>query len=232
MPDAPIIERQRLRFTGNILEFDTSITNVITSQAIKAWCGKAAQIEIAHYYGTTLAAISNFDFVTVCIKAGSSSKIPAPTDPVLAQDIVAAAAFDTTVTDADWKAGTKQHFLFNFSDEEMGQAPGTYWIEVYATTISGNTVPLRAGQITFVESGGPSVTTPDPVAQNAWPKDEADARFVRLSSNPAFAHKVTWDGTYGMAGSPGDYDHTTEYLALYTGDGTTHTWLKLNGSNA
>lgn len=229
MPDAPIIERQRLRFKGNSLEFGTAITNEINSQTLQAWCGKAAQFEVAHYYGAAIAAISNFDFISLVIKSGN--KAPAPTDAALAQCIVAAGAFDATCTDADWKAGTKQHFVFTLSDEEMAQAPGTYWLLLYGTTIAGNTVPLRAGLISFVEDGGPSESAPDPVTLGAWTKGESDARFAMLTK-AGLTNKVTWDGTYTMVGSPGQYDLTAEYLVVYTGDGTTHSWLKINGSNA
>lgn len=171
------VEYQRVRIAGNAAFRGTPV-DLLTGTTPEFWEGGAAQIEVCHVVSAAeLAAISNFSFVTLEIKEPVSNAAPDAGSAPLRQVLVEAEDFDPTVAIEDWTAGTKQHFVFRLSDAEMALA-GNQWLLCYATTIAGNTVTLFAGIANFKKDGGPSVGSPDPVAEDAWTKAEADARFA------------------------------------------------------
>jgi len=47
----------------------------------------------------------------------------------------------------------------------------------------------------------------------------------------ALINKVSTPANSAVAGAPGDFAVSAQYLYLYTGNGTTHTWLRISGAN-
>jgi hypothetical protein len=47
----------------------------------------------------------------------------------------------------------------------------------------------------------------------------------------ALVNKVSVPANSAVAGAPGDFAVSAQYLYLYTGDGATHAWLRISGAN-
>jgi hypothetical protein len=253
----PIVETQLKRFDADSADREAVVKDLRkNSESMGVWSGSACVFEACHKFNGVLASVENFTHVVLQLKDYNGNAAPSADSAALVEVIVEAADFDTTVDDASAADFSKAHFKFALTDEQMAQTD-TKWLLCFARTISGNTVTLRAGTLVFTQDGGPSVTAPDPVASSAWTKGEADARFLQTANNLSeiadagsaaqaaartnlgilASRVVTWDGTFTMAGLPGDRDPVATLagqpgLALYTGDGTTHGWLFLAGINA
>lgn len=61
--------------------------------------------------------------------------------------------------------------------------------------------------------------------------DKAAARANLDIVAGALVNKVSTPASSATAGQPGDFAATADYLYLYTGNGTTHTWLRIAGAN-
>lgn len=68
---------------------------------------------------------------------------------------------------------------------------------------------------------------PDPNPE--WPESGDIMTFTGLPG--ALVNKVAVPADSTVAGDPGDFSHDGEYLYIYTGDGVTHSWLKIAGIN-
>lgn len=58
---------------------------------------------------------------------------------------------------------------------------------------------------------------------------QSDARYSKLSDS--IGRRVAAPVNSGSPGQPGDFSHTEQYLFIYTGTGTIHSWLRVAGSN-
>lgn len=178
----PIVETQLKRFNGDSTDREAVVKDLRkNSESMGVWSGGAAIFEACHFFNGALASVENFSHVVLQLKEYNGNTPPSRESESLVEVIVAAADFDTTVDETSAADFSKAHFKFALTDEQMAQT-GTKWLLCFARTISGNTITLKAGTITFTEDGGPSVTAPGAVASSAWTKGEADARFLQAAN--------------------------------------------------
>jgi hypothetical protein len=253
-----ILNYRRIRIRANTAKFDAP-TDVNNSAAVQFWQGSDIGFEFAaDYAGSLITDLSNWQQLVIEVRAIGADGKPDETEGGLKMQKVVT-VFDDTLDEASWKDATKQHAVALFSGAETNLDPGKYWMAavVLTTDSPAKDIPLCAGGITIQKLGYPGAGAAPVLSDTAYSKPEADARFLQTANNLSeiadagsaaqaaartnlgilASRVVTWDGTFTMAGLPGDRDPVATLagqpgLALYTGDGTTHGWLFLAGINA
>jgi hypothetical protein len=86
---------------------------------------------------------------------------------------------DGIMTVEEWESGLKQHAEIIFSAEENALGAGEYWISFWGATGDGNVVTLGSGVCNILESGGISLTPPEPMS-NYYTAEECDEKFAPI----------------------------------------------------
>jgi hypothetical protein len=159
--------------------------DVITSSSPTFWNGTDVRFEIALALNDLVVTdISNWDSITLLVKdQNSRSGIALMSKTLSSTDI------DSTLTDATWADGTKQHIAFDFDHTETvlpidSSNQTAFWMVitgVFNQTIGGvvqaQNIVLAAGNIT-VKNGGNAITTPVSVTTPTYrTATESDARY-------------------------------------------------------
>jgi len=58
---------------------------------------------------------------------------------------------------------------------------------------------------------------------------QSDARYPQFASS--LGRRVAVPANSASSGQPGDFSTSAHYLFVYSGNGTTHTWLRIGGAN-
>jgi hypothetical protein len=176
-----IISNQRVRLAIDTSQMGT-INDVITGATPQFWNAVDVEFEIAIFYGSVLAAVSNFDSITVDIKLAD----PRTGLPVMSQTI-ASGSLNNALTLSAWQGGAPMdcHALASFTHSQSNLDLGssdtqTFWLVVSAITSDSpsHEVILGATPITVVE-GGAGVEPPASVATPTYyTAAESDARYA------------------------------------------------------
>lgn len=129
------ISNQRVRLAIDTSQMG-SITDVITGLQPQFWNGVDVEFELAIFYGSVLAAVNNFDSITVDVKLAD----PRTGLPVMSQTI-ASGSLNNSLTLAAWQGGAPAdcHCLASFTHSESNLNLGssdtvTFWLVVSAIT--------------------------------------------------------------------------------------------------
>lgn len=116
---------------------------------------------------------------------------------ILADKTVIAANFDETLDANSWADGSKEHFVFSFTNAEMNLDPAgpkkSLWIVLTATSDSGDEITLAAGTIILHEDNNQAADPPPENPGTQITQEEAEALFVRYTesaSAPASAPTI------------------------------------------
>jgi hypothetical protein len=175
------ISNQRVRLAIDTSQMG-SITDVITGLQPQFWNGVDVEFELAIFYGSVLAAVNNFDSITVDVKLAD----PRTGLPVMSQTI-ASGSLNNSLTLAAWQGGAPAdcHCLASFTHSESNLNLGssdtvTFWLVVSAITSDSpsHEIILGATPIT-VQEGGAGVSPPASVAAPTYyTAAESDARYA------------------------------------------------------
>jgi hypothetical protein len=175
-----IISNQRIR-----LAIDTSqmgiINDVLTGATPQFWNGVDLQFELAIFYGSVLAAVSNLDSITVDLKAGD----PRTGLPLMSQT-VASGSLNNALTLEAWNGGapTDCHALVVFTNAEtnldLGDDTDTFWLVISAITSDNPSHKLVLGATPLnVTEGGEGVEPPaSVVSPTYYTAAQSDARYT------------------------------------------------------
>jgi hypothetical protein len=99
---------------------------------------------------------------------------------------------DGVITEEEWRSGEKEHAEITFSAEENALSAGEYWISFWGVTGGGGVMTLGSGVCNILESGGISLTPPEPMSAyytaeecdeklaNYYTSEECDEKFAPI----------------------------------------------------
>jgi hypothetical protein len=182
----------------DVLSFDAPIDDV-RKQLVQFWRCNDLQFRVGIFQGDEIIDASNFSALHLSVRSLDDGNPPSGGAASLM--LGSAATFDTTVTAETWATGAKQHTEITFSAADNALEAGEYWISFWATTGTGHTVTLGSGVCKVLESGGISLTPPEP-KENYYTAEECDEKFAPVGS--------------GSGGGSGDVDLSNYYTKTET----------------
>jgi hypothetical protein len=210
--------------------------------------GNGVRLPCAVFIGDSSSSAYFVDTFDNFVSASIAIRKKSATGDLLFSQTIAKDDFDDlTLTFEAWQARTSQLFTFTLSaaatnwgliDQTVGGTgsdatskwDGALYLAFAIDTSDAGPITLTTGTGKVWEDGigdaGDPIDTESPAISEA----QADARYARRVF-------VTWDGTFDMAGQPGDIDPRAMLngqpgVAIYSGDGTTHGWLFVPGINS
>jgi len=232
-----------------------AVVDKIANRPPSTWRGNRIVIRCALFDGGNgegqfIDDIANIVSATLIIRANNAA------GAVLFTQTVEAAEMNDALTFAQWQANTGWHFQFVLDTTDSNFAAGKIYYAIAVATTDAGDITVATGTGDHLEDGIGDPGEPDTPDYVSWSKAESDARYLRISQElgelaldpevaaaargnlgigaGALINKVAVPGSFTAAGKPGDFahDHATAAIWIYTGDGSTHTWLKLSGVNA
>lgn len=155
------LNRGRIRCKIDVSQ-SSPFVDVLTGSTPDFWRGEDVQFELAFYYGSALADLTEFDDLILMIKDASRDGAP------LVSVTIHAADLNLTLTTAQWEAGTGEHCTVAISSAEtnfdLGGADSVrYWLVLFATTtnVPPRLITLGGTHVNVLENGyteAPTVT--------------------------------------------------------------------------
>lgn len=227
------VQLQRIRIVGDSRD-PYSKLDAATSETPAFSRGVGLNIDLRVDNNGTLASVANMTSVTCVIKAlGIDGGAPSSSSAALMSKTVESGSMDDTLDASSWTSESKQHARFTFSSSETNLAAGTHWLLIHGVRTDTTRVTLVATKVEIEEDGGGATEDPPTPTTDYYTKDEIDAAFVRLDSL-GLQRKVSVPTTNLTAGEQGDFAFDTSAppkLYIYTGDGSSHSWLVLSGGD-
>lgn len=218
-----------LRMALNAASRD-NITERRTGKNPVIWIGNQVKFQCALFTAEAASAslvddFSNITQVNLVIRDTTAS------GTVLVNKSIVKASFDNlALVYTDWTADTDQHFTFDLDDTDTNQTAGTFWWAIEVVTTGSGVITVGTGTGTWKEDGIGTAGAPTAADYTSYSKVESDARYI--VAGLGLTNKVAVPSTSGDAGAVGDFAHNTTHLYIYTGDGATHSWLKIAGANS
>ncbi|MDR1906826.1 MAG: hypothetical protein LBQ03_01220 [Puniceicoccales bacterium] len=172
------LESNTIRVRIDVLSFDAPIDDV-RGQLVQFWRCNDLRFQVGIFRNDEVIDVTNFAALHLSVRALDDGNPPSGGTASLM--LGTAVNFDTTLTAADWFSGTKRHAEITFSAEDNALEAGEYWISFWATTQAGRTVTLASGMCKVLESGGISLTPPEP-KENYYTAEECDEKFALIGS--------------------------------------------------
>ena len=156
----------------------SSPIDVLSNGSLVAWKSSSLRIELGIFLAGLVENINNLESLTLEIKPqGASGGAPTPATAPLASRTIT--SFDNTLDIATWTAGTKQHAVVEFTDDEMDIAAGNQWLVVACTLTDypSETITLAAGACEILEDGFDDAGSAPVLDNSAYTKAQSDARY-------------------------------------------------------
>lgn len=171
----------RIRLTAAMQTLSSSrykSLNILTSEAPQLPKGVACQFEVGFFSFGTILDLSNIASLTLQVFASQSDTT------VLMEKTLASGSFSATIAEDDWDAGTAQHALFSFTEQETNLAAGTYWLVISGITNAGRVLDYLIADFTIYQdqAGEPTAPAAEP-PDVAITLSQAQAIFVAKHGN-------------------------------------------------
>ena len=183
----------RIRIAGDADKVGQGFVNLAEANAANAfWRGNALRVEFAVLAAQVIGDIGNIASVSCRVKPSQ-----AVNDTLMSKTIFPVDLNDALTLD-DWKAGTDQHGVIEFTGTETnialgGKARLRVWVVLVATLDDDSVVTLAAGQVNCIEpndeAGDPPPGYPDPII---LPGPQGDDKFTITND---YASVLCPDGT-------------------------------------
>jgi hypothetical protein len=180
----PTFQTQVIRIAADTTSKD-NILDLNTSAEPEAWWARDLSMQVGVFAGGTLLDVSDLQSVSLYLKDPSNLDGA----PLVTKTIT---TFDNTTTLATWQAGTQQHFVVNFSADDLSfsltnalastTAERLVHLSMVAITTSGQTGTICVGTVNVIDDGGNSPSS-NPV--NAITVTQAQAMVAALSFSNA-----------------------------------------------
>jgi hypothetical protein len=176
-----------------------NILDLNTSAEPQAWWARDLTLQVGIFAGGTLLDASGLQSITVNIKDPSNLD----GSPLVTKTIT---LFDNTTTLGRWQAGTGQHFVVNFTADDLSftltNGQRLVHLSMIAVTTGGQTGTICVGTINLIDDGGNSA------ASNP-------ANGITVTQAQAMVAALTWNASAGALTGGG----------LTQNIGNTQTWL-------
>lgn len=182
-----------IRIRMDTLSFDAPMDDV-RQQRIQFWRCNNLRFQLGVFSGDAIVDVTNFNTFFLTLRALNHGLPPSGGDPSLM--FGQTSSIDTTVTNEDWAAGTKQHGEITFTMEDNAVEGGEYWISIWALTSTGHTLTLASGICRVMENGGVSTTPPKPKI-NYYTAEEIDAKLSNYYTQSEINEQLTHYYTKG-----------------------------------
>jgi hypothetical protein len=136
-----------------------NILDLNTSAEPEAWWARDLAMQVGVFAGTALLDVSDLQSVSVYLKDPSNLDGA----PLVAKTIT---TFDNTTTLTSWSAGTQQHFVVNFTADDLSfsltnvlsasSAQRLVHLSMVAITTGGQTGTVCVGTLNVIDDGGNS----------------------------------------------------------------------------
>lgn len=177
----PLTKRQ-CRIAANVAApFPSPLLDFYSSQTAETVRGNATRFEFGFFRANGAAYdLSNVDSLSMRLMASQTVAT------ILADKTLDLADLDLTLTAETWADGTKQHAVFEFSNAEMNIDPSgerrTVWLVVTAILDNGSELTLGGSKFFIHEDNNGAADPPPENPGTAITLEEADARYLTLSS--------------------------------------------------
>lgn len=124
--------RQRVRLKINVDQKDNALEDAITGNPIRFARNAAVQFEVGLFWGGELVDGSNIAAASLTIKPASNRQSAAELHQTIGPE-----SMNRNLTQAEWDAGTSQHFTFVFASTATGIGTGnesSHWLVVHGIT--------------------------------------------------------------------------------------------------
>jgi len=194
----PTFNTQIIRIAADTTSKD-NILDLNTAAEPQAWWARDLTLQVGIFAGGTLLDVSGLQSITVNIKDPSNLD----GSPLVTKTIT---MFDNTNTLATWQAGSKQHFVVNFTADDLSftltNGQRLVHLSIIAVTTGGQTGTICVGTINLIDDGGNSA------ASNP-------ANGITVTQAQAMIAALTWNSSV-VATTGGGF---TQNIA------NTQTWL-------
>ncbi len=160
--------KRRVRIKLDVSNPDTTMIDVLTGASPKLWRGRDVRFEIGVFYGEDVIDVSAWELFSLSIK------------PVTDRGGAALASKSTSdinaaLTADDWEDQTSQHFVIEFTADEMlldmdGNDDKQFWAVIPGTSVEGASETFGCGAMTLVDDGTTGGTSNPPLGASRIPQ--------------------------------------------------------------